>query len=123
MELEELENFTGSENYYLSSFGKLNLTDGMNYLRNKANCYWLIDIVESVQYLDSIKANNGFIVWRLERVKERGNYTDKWLVTAWNDTPNKSDLLYSQAILYSDFPLNELEFFQNGNVLLLKSEY
>lgn len=117
--LSELQKFSGTEHYYTSTFKKLLLTDGIHYLREQANCYWLIDIVESVQHLNNIKHNDAFIVWKIEKHKD----SDKATVTAWNDTPYSSDILYKQEIAYTDFPLEELEFYQCGNVLLLKSEY
>ncbi len=116
--LHELKHFRGTENYYTSTFRKLLLTDGVHFLREKANCYWLIDIVESVQHFEKIKDNASFIVWKIEKQD-----TDKATVTAWDDTPHKSKLLYKQELVYTDFPLKEFEFYQCGNVLLLKSEY
>ena len=116
--LSELQRFSGTENYYTSTFQKLLLTDGVHFLRESANCYWLIDIVESVQHLEKIKDNASFIVWKIEKQD-----TNKAIVSAWSDTPHKSKLLYKQELVYTDFPLQEFEFYQCGNVLLLKSEY
>lgn len=113
----QLSNFHGTENYYKSTFGSLNLTDGMHYLRETANCYWLIDIVESVQHLEKIQKNKDFIVWKIEVLGQA------FKVTAWTDTPYKSEKLYEQKGTYTDFPLNDFEFYQEGNVLLLKSEH
>lgn len=129
--LKELNEFSGTANYYKSTFGKLKLTDGMHYLREKADCYWLIDIVESVQHLKEIKDNNCFIVWRIEVNMAEGlveaesivEKNKEWKVTGWNDTPYKSDMLYSQTGKYTDFPFKEYEFYQCGDVLLLKGEY
>lgn len=116
--LRDLSNFTGTENYYSSTFKSLNLTDGIHYLREKLNCYWLIDIVESVQYLAKIRDNKEFIVWKIE-VKEDKSFK----VTAWNDTPYKSELLYKQEGKYTDFILKDFEFYQEQDVLLLKTEH
>jgi len=113
--LNELIMFTGSENYYKSTFGKLNLTDGMNFLRNNLNCYWLIDIIESVQHLKKIKENKEFILWKIE-VKDGG-----FIINSRSDT--NTPILYEQKGGYTDFPLKEFEFYQVGDVLLLKSEY
>lgn len=112
---EELEGFTGTEQYHKSTFGKLNLTDGINHLRLKADCFWLIDIIESVQHLKKIMENKGFILWKIE-VKDGG-----FVVTARADTD--TPILYKQEGDYTDFPLKELEFYQVDNVILLKSEY
>ncbi len=113
--LSELKGFTGSEHYYKSTFGKLNLTDGINFLRNKLNCYWLIDIIESVQHLNKIQENKEFILWKIE-VKDGG-----FIVTSRSDT--NTPILYKQKGTYTDFKLNEFEFYQVGDVILLKSEY
>ena len=113
--LNELKQFYGTENYYKSTFGKLKLTDGMNFLRNNLNCYWLIDIVESVQHLKEIQDNKEFILWKVE-VKDKG-----FIVTAREDTD--SPILYEQKGDYTDFPLNNYEFYQINDVILLKGEY
>lgn len=116
--LRDLSNFTGTENYYNSTFKSLNLTDGIHYLREKLNCYWLIDIVESVQHLKEIQEEKNFIVWLIEVRKDKS-----FIVTAWNDTPYKSKKLYEQEGKYTDFLLDRFEFYQEGEVLLLKSEH
>jgi len=45
--LSELAQFTGTTAYHRSSLGGLLLTDGAHHLRERANCYWLIDVIES----------------------------------------------------------------------------
>ena len=115
--LDDLKRFSGTENYYKSSFGRLLLTDGIQFLRESANCFWLIDIVESVQHLEKIKQNNSFIVWKIEVNDDR-----RFKVSAWIDTPYKSEMLYEQKGDLTDFPLSDFEFYQQGNVLLLKNE-
>lgn len=113
--IEELKQFNGTQQYHKSTFGKLKLTDGINYLRNEVNCYWLIDIVESVQHLVKIKENSGFLVWRIE-VKD-----NKFKVSVKTDT--NEPVLYEQKGNYTDFPLKDFEFYQINDVLLLKGEY
>jgi hypothetical protein len=90
----------------------------MHYLREKANSYWLIDIVESVQHLKKIVDNRQFIVWKIEVFED-----NKFKVSAWNDTPYDSENLYTQIGEYTDFPITDLEFYQCEDVLLLKGEY
>jgi len=113
--IKELKQFHGTENYYKSTFGKLKLTDGINYLRNKVNCFWLIDIVESVQHLKQIKENSEFLLWKIE-VKD-----DKFKVSVKTDT--NEPILYEQEGDYTDFPLEHFEFYQINDVILLKEEY
>ena len=47
--LSELGQFTGTTCYYRSTFGRLLLTEGAHYLRERLSCYWLVDVVESYQ--------------------------------------------------------------------------
>ena len=55
--LAQLNNFTGTEKYhrFSSLFPNILLTDGANHLANQANCFWLMDIIASVQHLSNIK--------------------------------------------------------------------
>lgn len=114
--LKELANYTGTEQYHKSTFGALRWTDGIVRLAELCQSYWFLDIIESVKDLEKIK-ENGFIVWKIE-VKE-----NKWKVTAWDDIPYESNLLYKQEGEYTDFPLETYEFYQIDDVLLLTSEY
>jgi len=114
--LSELSQFCGTERYHASTFSTLNLTDGIDFLRNKCRCFWLIDIVESVQHLQKIKSNRGFLVWRI-----RINDDKSWIVDARTDT--NQPILYEQKGKYTDFPLKEYEFYQVCDVIMLKSEW
>lgn len=116
--IKELKKFHGTEYYHKSTFGKLKLTDGMNYLRNAAECYWLIDIVESVQHLKIVQKYREFVVWAIEVYEDKS-----FEVTGWTDTPHESDIVYQQKGKYTDFPLDDFEFYQINDVLLLKGEY
>jgi len=123
--LSQVGNFTGTEHYYKASiFGNIVLTDGVQFLREKLRCYWLIDIIVSVQHKPKIQENKSFIVWKIE-VKNRA-----FVVSAFSDydeslsrEENKKYLLYEQKGNYTDFPLTKFEFYQEGEVLLLKSEH
>jgi hypothetical protein len=123
--LQALRQFTGTEQYYSSSFRTLNLTDGIQYLRVELESFWLIDIVESIQNLQEIKENQSFIIHEFKR-NPSGNsgifnsYSD---YDEGNESFNKKNLLYTQEIPYTDFKLSEIQFYQVGDVILLKSEY
>ena len=123
--LQALKQFTGTEEYYSSSFRTLNLTSGIHYLRESLKCYWLIDIVESIQYLKAIKDNKSFIIHQLKINPDSSGVFNSYSDYSEEDTDfNKQNLLYTQIIPYTDFKLKEgISFYQQGNVLLLKSEY
>jgi hypothetical protein len=123
----ELENglahCIGTEGYkYNAQFGKnFVYTDGMDFLFKAAECYWLM------QAIFSHKRTEDFQVWNLKRVE--GN---KFVLTMREDDglPN----IVEQEIPFSDFPLDEIEFYAVNDhncggvwgdvhvVLMLKSE-
>ncbi|MEN0053565.1 MAG: DUF6876 family protein [Mucilaginibacter sp.] len=55
----------GSENFYKYKFGIL-ITDGVKYLADKYECYWLVDLI-SIHSRD-IKDTQDFQVWILKRL-------------------------------------------------------
>lgn len=123
--LNELENFTGTEHYYKFSvlFEEV-LTDGIQFLCNKLNCFWIMDIVGSVSHLKAIKENESFILWKIKLVGKG------FIVRAYKDYEsketeefNKKYLLYEQEGEYTDFALKDFEFYESNKVILLKSEY
>jgi hypothetical protein len=122
MHLEsELSQFTGTEKYHRFSilFRSLVLTDGAKYLAEKAECYWLMDIIGSILPLISIKSG-GFCGATIAKIKG----TSGAVFTADDGNGN---VFYTQKIPYTDFPLDEYKLYvcDNGNVwvILLPSEY
>ena len=43
LSIDELQQFYGSENFYRHFSKNLVYTDGINFLAERADCYWLID--------------------------------------------------------------------------------
>jgi hypothetical protein len=127
----ELENFIGTERYFKEGLSSLKLTEGMQYLRENANCYWLTTIVASVQHTKKVMFHQDFIIWRLVRLSETTASVQGFYDCEENGLYSESKLVYSQDIGYTDFPFEDLgikfgdafEFYQCGEVLLLKSEY
>jgi len=101
-------------------------TDGFAYLCEKAKCYWLSDIVSSVQALPKVVEHSFFLVWR---VVKKG---DGCIVEAYQDCEedgsySETKLVYRQKVIYTDFPFDRedeaFEFYQQGDVVLLKREH
>ena len=67
MEIEKaLSQFTGTVNYHrFNPFCEMLLTDGAQYLAQKAGCYWLFTIIAGTQREKKVTENKGFIVWRM----------------------------------------------------------
>lgn len=119
MNTHELENnlsqFTGTENYY-RVMPRLVITDGVQYLANQANMYWLVSAIYS--YLTTQPIRSGFVVARLTA----SGKTADLVLDDGND-----QVIAKQAIDYTDFPLGEVTIYCSYQgktwVLLLPSEY
>jgi hypothetical protein len=112
--IEELKQFSGTESYYRHSFGTITYTDGIKYLAEKAECYWLIDIVASYQIDKRVKAEP-FQVFQL---KVNEDCTATVTISDGND-----NVLAVQKLEFTDFPMKEMTLWCVGKVLLLPSEY
>jgi len=110
-----LSQFTGSENYY-RVMPRLVITDGVQYLANQANMYWLVSLIYS--RLTSQPIRTEFVVARLT-VSEK---TADLVLDDGND-----QIIAKQAIDYTDFPLDAISIYcsyqEKTWVLLLPSEY
>ena len=113
---EELENnlaqFMGTEEHHrFSPLTKLVCTDGVMYLAENAGCFWLLDILASVQSMDKIRREDMQVL-----IFNTGELTVRI------EDGNKN-VLYTQDIGFTDFPLDEITLWVMNNVVLLPSEY
>ena len=114
---QDLRHFTGSENWYRHSlFSKFLYTDGVQYVAEQGEAYWLLDKIFICQHCVQSLRDEPFIVWDFI-LDEQGNGATL-LCTDGNDTK-----LYSERILYTDFPLKKIRFYFQNDVLHLPSEY
>jgi hypothetical protein len=120
----DLAHFTGTETYTNLRYPWLRkrflLTDGVQYLAEKAQAYWLMDAIAAHQINKKV-ANEPFQVWILTVNEHR-----QARLTC-NDGNNT--LLTFQKIEYTDFPLSEITLYASqddylgGRVVMLTSEY
>jgi hypothetical protein len=116
-EIEDgLPNFIGSENFY-RHIGHVILTDGAKWLAENAGAYWLMDAIASYQGYARVRSEP-FQVWRL-KVK------DQSAVLTCDD--GNDNILVTQRIAYTDFPLPEVKLYAalgDGRlVVMLPQEY
>ena len=114
-QMPDLSGFTCTEKYHKLTMGSLKFTDGWAFLANKVGCFWLADIVGSVQYLPKIKEQQNFIIWRIV-VKDEKAIVDAHWDSEGTDKDGKSlyskeKELYKQVIKYTDFPEGTFEFY------------
>lgn len=110
-----LEMFIGSEDYHWHRMGQFSFTDGVKYLADKAQCYWLIDIVGSY-LIDSKIRELPFQVWEL-----KVNEDSSAKVTMREDTD--LPVVVEQEIPFTDFPLDGIKLYFTQGILMLVTEY
>ena len=114
--LSDLNQFTGSENWYRHGLNRnVTYTDGAQYLAEKAGAYWLLDAIAICQLHEKRVAAEEFQVWKLT-VRE-----DRTATLACDD--GNDNIVYTQHIDFTDFPLDEVTLYFANNVIHLPSEY
>jgi len=108
----ELKQFIGTTKYYRGFLGIL-FTEGVHYLCEKCECYWLTDLIAS--YQGTLK-DLPFQVWKIVV-----NEDQTAIVTCRRDS--NEEPVVEQHLEFTDFPLPEYELWKIENVILLKSEY
>jgi hypothetical protein len=110
---ENLSSFTVTEHYFKNPFGIM-YTDGIHYLATACECYWMIDIIASYQFDDKVKAES-FQVFHLKV------HSDKSAIITISD--GNKNILATQELDYTSFPLDEIEIWCIDRIALLPSEY
>ncbi|MEA5573466.1 DUF6876 family protein [Calothrix sp. UHCC 0171] len=111
----ELKQFTGSTVLYKHWLG-FKYTEGIKYLADETNCYWLLDAIFSHQTKQFLSNPNlrEFQIWHLRVENNSGILTCEW------DTNQE---VLRQEIEYTDFPLDRIKLYLAEEVLILPSEY
>ncbi len=112
----DLNQFSGTGEHYKHWLKVFTYTDGVKYLADRANAHWLIDAIASHQPpLLRDEMLKEFQIWRLIVNEDK---TAK--LVCERDT---EDVVLTQDIPFTDFPLLEVKLFLVARVLMLPSEY
>ena len=117
---QDLRQFTDTTQWHRWSnfFRDLSCTDGVKYLAETAQAYWLLDAIGSYQIGSVIKGSERlqeFQVWML--------YVDgsKARLECLEDSGVPPVII--QEIPLTDFPLKEIKLYCANKIILLPSEY
>jgi hypothetical protein len=112
----ELAQFTGTTQWYQHWLRQFTYTDGVKFLAEKADAYWLVDAIASYQpQLLHDPMLKDFQIWRLIVNEDKSAR-----LVCERDT---DDVVVTQNMRYADFPLTEVKLYLAGGVLMLTSEY
>lgn len=110
---DQLRDFTGTTQWFKHFSGSL-YTEGVQYMAERFQAYWFIDLVMSHQVNPKVRAH-GFQTWDLHRIDDR-----QFIAVA---TDGNDNIIAKQVIPFSDFKADRLKLFYCEHVLLLPSEY
>ena len=112
--IHELKQFTGTGHYYKNPlFPMFAYTDGVKYLAEKANAYWLIDYIFGSQFIKETRGE-AFQVWKIVVENNQATITVE-------DGNGKQ--LRKFPLEFTDFPLQKFELWFTDRILLLPLEY
>lgn len=106
--------FTGSEEFH--RYGpKLVYTDGVKYVCEEGEAWWILDLINSYELHVKPVIEEEFQVWRLQVDLETKEA--KMICDDGND-----NIIITQRIPFTDFPLKEIKFYYENGILMLPSE-
>jgi hypothetical protein len=115
-----LQHFHGSEMLYQIPLMGTRYTEGIKYLANAAECYWLI--TDASIMAKCLMAKSRFITVDFKRLsqekQDHSGYEAEIIYTDGND-----NILESHRYRITDFPLDEMRLYFVDNTLMLPSEY
>lgn len=108
-----LVQFTGTENYYRHFSGRFNFTDGVKWLAEVAEAYWLIDMIAGFQFIvrNKDKRMNDYQFWTLttDTVKQTATLICE---------ADKGEVVLEHNIDFTPFPLDEVVLWLEAGVLI-----
>ena len=116
----ELQQFIGSETFYKIPLIGTRFTDGIKYLADTAECFWLV--TDASVIAKSLMNKSYFVTVDFKRLseKEREESQCEALI---NYSDGNGHIFETHKYHVTDFPLDELRLFFIDGTLMLPSEY
>lgn len=116
---DELGHFYGTSQWYKHPLTGLLYTDGVKYVADKFEAYWLLDSI-FIENTGDLAENEPFQKWTLHRVFETPEVpTDRFMLICEDGNKN---IVLAHGLPFSDFIPDSITFFFIEGVLLLPSE-
>lgn len=113
----DLAQFTGTSTYYQHPLG-IRYTEGVQYLAECGGAYWLIDAIASWQ--SDPRVSQDRMLQQIQFWKLTVNDDRSALLVCERD---EGDIVVTQDIPLTDFPLEKIKLYFQEGVVLLESEY
>jgi hypothetical protein len=117
---KELQQFYGSQQMFQLPLLQTRFTEGVHYLAQKAQCFWLI--TDASVFAKSLMDRSYFITIDFKRLSEaEKNKKGCEAIISYGD--GNENILETHRYSVTDFPLDELRLYFVNNTLMLPSEY
>jgi len=118
--IETLGTFSGTEMYHRIPLIGTVFTDGIKYLADTAQCFWLV--TDTSVIAKSLMNRSEFITIDFEKLsEEKQDALGYEAIIQYSD--GNSKVLETHKYHSTDFPLDKFRFFFTNGTLLLPSEY
>ena len=112
----ELQNYCGTQTWFKDPlFPKFLYTEGVQFLAQTAECYWLIYLIYGFQYDQQALRDEYFQLWELKVTEDKA-------ATLSCDNGN-GEIVFTHDLTYTTFPMDSIRLYFTDNVLLLTSEW
>lgn len=115
----DLAGFCGSAEAYRHWTKRLIYTEGVKFMAERAEAYWLIDAIASYQPDKRIASRPDIVAFQLWELAVTED--NKAVLTMRGDSDQPA--IITQEIPFTDFPLKHIKFYVCNNTLMLPSEY
>jgi len=115
----DLTQFCGSSEFFQHWSKRLVYTEGVRHMVEHGGAYWLIDAVASYQPDKRITSRPDLVDFQLW---ELAVAEDKSAVLTMRPDSGQPAVI-TQAIPFTDFPLEQIKFYVCNGTLMLTSEY
>jgi hypothetical protein len=113
----DLRQFTGSEHWYRHGLVRsIVFTDGAKYVADQGGAYWLLDEIALAQRGEKAVAAQEFQVWKLKVDLDKST----GILTCEDGNDHE---VFRKAILFTDFPADEITLWFANNTIYLPSEH
>lgn len=117
---EQLEHFTGTEMFYMIPLIRTRFTDGLKYLVQVADCFWLV--MDTSVTAKSLMEQSRFITIDYKRLSSEEQEARGWEAEIIYSDGN-DNILEKHGYRVTDFPLDKLRLFFVNDTLMLPGEY
>ncbi|SDD74621.1 hypothetical protein SAMN05421636_101577 [Pricia antarctica] len=115
-----LETFTGTETFHSIPLLNTRFTDGIKYLADVANCFWLVTDVSVIA--KSLMDRSYFVTIDFKKLSEdQQDAIGYEAIIEYGD--GNGNVLETHKYHSTDFPLDKLRLFFTDGTLLLPSEH